>query len=95
MADVRSETDSLGEVLVPADRLWGAQTQRSLEYFSIGTDLMPREMVAAYATLKKSRGHRQPRRRTAGRRAAPPDRRRPATRSWPAGMRTCSRCTCG
>ncbi len=54
MADVRSETDSLGEVLVPADRLWGAQTQRSLEYFSIGTDLMPREMVTAYATLKKA-----------------------------------------
>ena len=54
MADFRSETDSLGEVLVPADRLWGAQTQRSLEYFSIGTDLMPREMVAACATLKKA-----------------------------------------
>ncbi len=54
MADVRSETDSLGEVMVPADRLWGAQTQRSLEYFSIGTDLMPREMVTAYATLKKA-----------------------------------------
>jgi len=54
MADFRRETDSLGEVLVPADRLWGAQTQRSLEYFSIGTDLMPREMVAAYATLKKA-----------------------------------------
>ncbi|MCJ7451152.1 MAG: class II fumarate hydratase [Steroidobacteraceae bacterium] len=54
MADVRRETDSLGDVLVPADRLWGAQTQRSLEYFSIGTDLMPREMIAAYATLKKA-----------------------------------------
>jgi len=54
MADVRRETDSLGEVLVPADRLWGAQTQRSLEYFSIGTDRMPREMVAAYAMLKKA-----------------------------------------
>jgi len=54
MADFRRETDSLGEVLVPAGRLWGAQTQRSLEYFSIGTDLMPREMVSAYATLKKA-----------------------------------------
>jgi fumarate hydratase class II len=54
MADVRRETDSLGEVLVPADRLWGAQTQRSLEYFSIGKDMMPREMVIAYATLKKA-----------------------------------------
>src|ERR1700753_2751823 len=53
MADMRRETDSLGEVEVPADKLWGAQTQRSLEHFSIGTDLIPREMIAAYATLKE------------------------------------------
>jgi fumarate hydratase class II len=50
----RNEADSLGEVQVPADKLWGAQTQRSLEHFSIGKDLMPREMIAAYATLKKA-----------------------------------------
>jgi len=50
---VRTEPDSLGEVNVPADKLWGAQTQRSLEHFSIGKDLMPREMIAAYAILKK------------------------------------------
>ena len=48
------EKDSLGEVQVPADRLWGAQTQRSLEHFSIGKDLMPREMISAYAILKKA-----------------------------------------
>src|SRR5271155_702944 len=54
MADMRKETDSLGVVEVPADKLWGAQTQRSLEHFSIGKDLMPREMIAAYATLKKA-----------------------------------------
>jgi len=54
VADVRKETDSLGEVNVPADKLWGAQTQRSLEHFSIGKDLMPREMITAYATLKKA-----------------------------------------
>jgi fumarate hydratase class II len=54
MAEIRKETDSLGEVDVPADRLWGAQTQRSLEHFSIGKDLMPREMIAAYAVLKKA-----------------------------------------
>jgi len=54
MADVRKEADSMGEVDVPADRLWGAQTQRSLEYFSIGRDLMPREMITAYAVLKKA-----------------------------------------
>jgi fumarate hydratase, class II len=53
MAEIRKETDSLGEVDVAADRLWGAQTQRSLEHFSIGKDLMPREMITAYATLKK------------------------------------------
>jgi fumarate hydratase class II len=54
MTNVRKETDSLGDVEVPADKLWGAQTQRSLEHFSIGTDLMPREMIAAYAVLKKA-----------------------------------------
>ncbi len=52
--DVRRETDSLGEVDVPSAELWGAQTQRSLEYFDIGQDLIPREMIAAYATLKKA-----------------------------------------
>jgi fumarate hydratase, class II len=54
MSDFRAETDSLGEVRVPADKLWGAQTQRSLEHFSIGTDLIPREMITAYAVLKKA-----------------------------------------
>ena len=53
MNDIRKETDSLGEVEVPADKLWGAQTQRSLEHFSIGKDLIPREMITAYAILKK------------------------------------------
>jgi fumarate hydratase class II len=51
---IRKETDSLGEVGVPSDKLWGAQTQRSLEHFSIGQDLIPREMITAYATLKKA-----------------------------------------
>lgn len=54
MNDLRKETDSLGEVSVPADKLWGAQTQRSLEHFSIGRDLMPREMIQSYAILKKA-----------------------------------------
>ncbi len=54
MTDMRKEADSLGEVMVPADRLWGAQTQRSLEHFSIGKDLIPSEMVSAYAQLKKA-----------------------------------------
>jgi fumarate hydratase, class II len=54
MTGTRVETDSLGQVEVPADKLWGAQTQRSLEHFSIGHDLIPREMIDAYATLKKA-----------------------------------------
>jgi len=52
--NMREETDSLGEVDVPANKLWGAQTQRSLEHFSIGQDLIPREMITAYAILKKA-----------------------------------------
>jgi len=54
MTTMRTETDSLGAVQVPADKLWGAQTQRSLEHFSIGHDLIPREMITSYATLKKA-----------------------------------------
>src|SRR5580698_6787409 len=54
MSDFRIETDALGEVRVPADKLWGAQTQRALEHFSIGQDLTPRDMITAYAILKKA-----------------------------------------
>jgi fumarate hydratase, class II len=54
VSDVRKESDSLGEVDVSAEMLWGAQTQRSLEHFSIGKDLIPREMIEAYAILKKA-----------------------------------------
>ncbi len=50
----RKEVDSMGEIEVPADKLWGAQTQRSIEHFSIGRELMPREMITAYAVLKKA-----------------------------------------
>src|SRR6202158_232861 len=54
ISNIRKEMDSLGEVHVPSSKLWGPQTQRSLEHFSIGKDLMPREMITAYATLKKA-----------------------------------------
>jgi fumarate hydratase class II len=54
MTNFRIETDGLGEVEVPADKLWGAQTQRSLQHFSIGHDLIPREMITAYAVLKRA-----------------------------------------
>ena len=53
-SNIRRESDSLGEVAVPSDKLWGAQTQRSLEHFSIGKDLIPREMISAFAILKKA-----------------------------------------
>ena len=47
MANMRQESDGLGLVGVPADKLWGPQTQRSLEHFSIGSDLILREMITA------------------------------------------------
>src|SRR6185503_157470 len=53
-SEFRVEKDALGDVQVPEDRLWGAQTQRSLEHFSIGKDLIPTEMITAYAILKKA-----------------------------------------
>jgi fumarate hydratase, class II len=54
MTNIRLESDSHGEVEVPSDKLWGAHTQRSLAHFSIGKDLMPREMIQADAILKKA-----------------------------------------
>jgi fumarate hydratase, class II len=54
MSETRTETDSMGEIEVPADRYWGAQTQRSLEHFSIGFDRMPRSMVRAMGVLKQA-----------------------------------------
>ena len=45
MNNIRIESDALGNIEVPADKLWGAQTQRSLKYFSIDRELMPREMM--------------------------------------------------
>ncbi len=50
----RKEKDSMGEIEVPADRYWGAQTQRSLQNFKIGGDRFPREMIRALGVLKKS-----------------------------------------
>ncbi|MGD9629326.1 MAG: class II fumarate hydratase [Pyrinomonadaceae bacterium] len=50
----RIETDSMGEIEVPADVYWGAQTQRSLKHFNIGLDVMPRELIRALGILKKA-----------------------------------------
>jgi len=52
--EVRIETDSMGEIEVPANKYWGAQTQRSLLHFNIGDDKMPREMIRALGILKKA-----------------------------------------
>lgn len=53
-AGTRTESDSLGEVDVPAAHYWGAQTQRSLEHFHIGGDRMPKEVYHAYGYVKKA-----------------------------------------
>ncbi|MFS0786349.1 class II fumarate hydratase [Shouchella sp. 1P09AA] len=50
----RTERDTIGEIQVPADKYWGAQTQRSLENFKIGTEKIPFEVVRAFAELKKA-----------------------------------------
>ena len=50
----RTEKDSMGEMLVPADKYWGAQTQRSYQNFKIGEEKMPREIVHAFGILKKA-----------------------------------------
>src|SRR6187549_1821456 len=52
--NTRVETDSMGEIEVPADVYWGAQTQRSLKHFNIGFDVMPREVIRALGILKKA-----------------------------------------
>jgi fumarate hydratase class II len=52
--EMRLESDSMGQVQVPSDRYWGAQTERSLMHFDIGFDVMPREMIRALGILKKA-----------------------------------------
>ncbi len=54
MTNTRKETDSMGEIDVPANRYWGAQTERSLHHFDIGHDLIPIEVIHAFGVLKKA-----------------------------------------
>ena len=56
MSETRIETDTMGAIAVPADRYWGAQTQRSLQYFQAGAgrDTMPRALIKAFGILKKA-----------------------------------------
>jgi fumarate hydratase class II len=57
MTKTRTETDTFGPIEVPADRYWGAQTQRSLENFKIGGELMPRPVVHALGVVKRASGN--------------------------------------
>lgn len=52
--DMRMEHDTMGEVAVPADKLWGAQTQRSFENFPIGEEKMPADLIRAFGVLKQA-----------------------------------------
>lgn len=54
MSNTRVESDSMGEIAVPANKYWGAQTERSLHHFNIGMDIMPREITHAFGILKKA-----------------------------------------
>ena len=54
MSKTRIETDTMGEVRVPADRYWGAQTQRSIENFPIGEERMPAPLIRALGIQKKA-----------------------------------------
>ena len=49
----RVEKDTMGEIRVPNDKYWGAQTQRSLEHFEVGNEKMPIELIYAFALIKK------------------------------------------
>ena len=69
--EYRLEHDTMGEVRVPADRYWGAQTQRSFENFRIGTEKIPPEVIRAFAVVKLAAA-----RERAARRARRPPRRR-------------------
>ena len=54
LKNTRIESDSMGEIKVPAEAYWGAQTERSLHHFAIGYDRMPKEMIWAFGILKKA-----------------------------------------
>ena len=83
--DIRMERDSLGEIAVPADRLWGAQTQRSLHHFNISGERQPMEIIHALACIKSACARVN---HALG--LLPPARPRP---SWPPPTKSCAACT--
>ena len=84
MSNTRIERDSFGPIEVPADRLWGAQTQRSLQHFRISTERMPPELIAALAAVKRACAAGQPRARSAAEDRGGGHHARPPTRWLPA-----------
>lgn len=54
---MRKENDCLGDIEIPEDKIWGTQTQRAIQYFHIGTEFMPKELIATYGIIKKSAAH--------------------------------------
>ena len=81
--NVRIEKDTFGPIEVPAERLWGAQTQRSLEHFRISGERMPREIIRALVLVKRACGRGQPRRWARSTQRRPRPSSRPPTRCWP------------
>jgi fumarate hydratase class II len=92
--DNRIEKDSFGPIEVPADQLWGAQTQRSLHHFHISTEKMAPELVAALAQVKRAAAAVN---RSLGK--LPQDKAdaiiAPPTKCWKAAIRASSRCRSG
>ena len=81
--EYRIEHDSLGEVKVPADKYWAAQTERSFENFPVGIEKMPAEIIHAFGILKKSAA-------IANNKLGKLDEKRRAMRSSPGGSRSIS-----
>ena len=92
--EYRIEHDSMGEVQVPADRYWGAQTQRSFQNFPIGTEKIPMEVIRAFAILKKAAAIANNR---LGKlmRSALPSFPRPVTKYWQVNWMITSLCPYG
>ena len=83
MDHVRIEKDTFGPIDVPAARLWGAQTQRSLEHFRISGERMPAEIIEALAWVKRACATVNASLQGLRTRRRPAPSRRPPTRCWP------------
>ena len=91
----RIEKDTFGPIEVPADRLWGAQTQRSLEHFRISGERMPAEIIEALAWIKRACATVNESLQGLAAGQGPRPSRRPPTRCWPGAGPTSFRWWCG